>query len=453
MTTAHADLNAPPKAFKTPAPAHEAISGARLKAILIGSLGNLVEWYDFYCYAAFSLYFAGAFFPKQDATAQALATAGIFALGFVVRPIGGLLFGWIGDRLGRRRALMASVLLMCGGSLVIACAPTYQQVGAAASVILLLARLLQGLSLGGEYGSSATYLSEMATSRHRGFYASFQYVTLIGGQLTALVVLLVLQNFLLTPEELKAWGWRIPFFIGSLLALIALWMRHDLPETASFQRARAAAKGPHLGGLRQLMRHPREFTIVVGLTMGGTLAFYVYTTYMQKFLKLSVGLTDGQTTAVSAASLVFAMCLQPLYGALSDRIGRRPLLVGFALLGTLLTVPLMTAIQHAQGPWEAFGLIACAWLIVSGYTSINAVVKAELFPAAIRTTGVGVPYALAVSVFGGTAEYIALWFKQAGAESGFYWYATAVIACTLLVNLLMRDTKAHSRIDAEQHAH
>ncbi|WP_374587347.1 MFS transporter [Ideonella dechloratans] len=445
------DAGRAPNTPTTPA-ADETISLKRLKAIIVGSIGNLVEWYDFYAYSAFALYFASSFFPKEDPTAQMLSTAGIFALGFFVRPIGGLLFGYIGDHLGRRTALMASVLLMCGGSLLIACAPTYASVGALAPVLLLLARLLQGLSLGGEYGSSATYLSEMATSKHRGFYASFQYVTLIGGQLTALVLLLVLQHLLLTPEELKAWGWRIPFFVGAALALTALWMRRDLPETASFEKAKARSAGQKMGGLRQLMQYPRECAIVVGLTMGGTLAFYVYTTYMQKFLKLSVGLTDTQTTAVSAASLVFALLLQPLYGMLSDKIGRRPLLVGFALLGTLLTVPLMTAIQHAQGPWEAFALIACAWLIVSGYTSINAVVKAELFPAAIRATGVGVPYAFAVSVFGGTAEYIALWFKQGGHESGFYWYASAVIGCTLLVNLLMRDTKKTSQIDAEQKA-
>jgi MHS family alpha-ketoglutarate permease-like MFS transporter len=430
--------------------APERISAQRLRAILIGSVGNLVEWYDFYCYAAFSLYFAGSFFPAQDPTAQMMSTAGIFALGFFVRPVGGLIFGTIGDRLGRRTALMTSVLLMCLGSLMIACAPTYAVAGAAAPALLLLARLLQGLSLGGEYGSSATYLSEMASSRHRGFYASFQYVSLIGGQLTALVVLLVLQHLVLSPEQLKAWGWRIPFALGAVLALVAVWMRSDLPETASFEKSRQT--GAATGGLRQLLKYPRECLVVIGLTMGGTLAFYVYTTYMQKFLKLSVGLSDAQTTAVSAASLVLAMVLQPLYGALSDRIGRRPLLVGFAVMGTLCTVPLLTAIRAAHGPWEAFGLIACAWLIVSGYTSINAVVKAELFPAAIRTTGVGVPYAVAVSVFGGTSEYIALWFKQAGNESGFYWYVTAVIGCTLLVYLTMRDTRSSSRIDAEEAA-
>jgi MHS family alpha-ketoglutarate permease-like MFS transporter len=418
----------------------------RVKAILVGSLGNLVEWYDFYAYSAFSLYFAKSFFPSGDPVAENLNTAGIFALGFFMRPIGGWLFGWLADAHGRRLSLMLSVLLMCAGSLTIALSPTYRQIGAGAPALLLLARLVQGLSLGGEYGASATYLSEMATRERRGFYSSFQYVTLIGGQLTALAVLLVLQNLVLTADQLRAFGWRIPFFIGAGLALFALVMRRDLEETQSYKNA---AKGAHETGLRALARHPREALTVIGLTAGGTLAFYVYTTYMQKFLKLSVGLTDGQTTAVSAASLLFAMILQPIYGALSDVVGRRALLIGFGVLGTLLTVPLLTAIRHAGGPFAAFGLIAAAWAIVSGYTSINSVVKAELFPAAVRATGVAVPYAIAVSLFGGTAEYVALWFKQAGIESGFYWYATAVIFASLVVYLTMTDTKQTSRIDAE----
>lgn len=439
-----------PAAVDGRAPAGERISGKRLRAIFVGSAGNLVEWFDFYCYSAFALYFAGSFFPAQDPTAQMMSTAGIFALGFFVRPLGGILFGHIGDRHGRKQALMASVLLMCLGSLLIACAPTYATAGILSPCILLLARLLQGLSLGGEYGASATYLSEMADSKHRGFYTSFQYVTLIGGQLMALLLLLLLQRFLLDDAQLRAWGWRIPFVVGAALAVTALTMRHNMPETRSFEAARKKAKP--MGGLKQLAQHPKEVLLVVGLTMGGTLAFYVYTTYMQKFLRLSVGLTDAQTTAVSAASLLFAMCLQPLYGALSDRIGRRPLLIGFALLGTLFTVPLLTAIRNASGPWEAFALIACAWIIVSGYTSINALVKAELFPASIRATGVGVPYAFAVSVFGGTAEYLALWFKSVNLESGFYWYTTGVIACTLVVCFFMRDTRAQSKIDADTQA-
>jgi MHS family alpha-ketoglutarate permease-like MFS transporter len=418
---------------------------ARLRAIFIGSIGNLIEWYDFYAYAAFSLYFAGSFFPGDDPIAQMMSTSGIFALGFFMRPIGGWLFGHIGDRHGRRIALMLSVLLMCLGSLIVAVTPTYKTIGAFAPAILLSARLLQGLSLGGEYGSSATYLSEMATSERRGFYSSFQYVTLIGGQILALIVLLVLQGLLLTAEELQNWGWRIPFAIGAALALAALFMRRDLQETEAFEKTLRDKKN----SLRALLEHPRETIIVIGLTMGGTLAFYVYTTYMQKFLKLSVGLTDAQTTWISAGSLVFAMCLQPLYGALSDRIGRRPLLLAFGVLGTICTVPLLTEIQNTKDPWIAFFLIAGAWLIVAAYTSINAVVKAELFPAAVRVTGVALPYAIAVSVFGGSAEYVALWFKNMGHESWFYWYATAVIFCSLIVYFLMPDTKKTSRIDAE----
>jgi MHS family alpha-ketoglutarate permease-like MFS transporter len=432
-----------------PLPAPTLGTRQRLGAVFSGSIGNLVEWYDFYCYSAFSLYFAKSFFPLQDPTAQLLSTAGIFALGFFVRPLGGWLFGHVGDRAGRRKALLLSVLLMCLGSLMIACTPTYDTIGAAAPALLLLARLLQGLSLGGEYGASATYLSEMALGRHRGFFASFQYVTLIGGQLSALLVLLVLQNVFLSDEQLRAYGWRIAFGFGAALALLAVALRRRLAETEAYTQLAARQDAPRTGPLRELLAHPRESLIVIGLTMGGTLAFYVYTTYMQKFLRLSVGLSDRQTTAVSAASLVFAMALQPLYGALSDRIGRKPLLVGFGVLGCAFTVPLLTAIQHAQGPWEAFFLIGTAWLIVSGYTSINAVVKAELFPAAIRATGVGLPYAIAVSLFGGSAEFVALWFKQQGHEAGFYWYATAVIACTLAVVAAMRDTRKTSAIDRD----
>jgi MHS family alpha-ketoglutarate permease-like MFS transporter len=423
----------------------------RLKAILIGSAGNLVEWYDFYAYSAFSLYFAHAFFPGEDPVAQLLSTAAIFALGFFVRPIGGWLFGHIGDTYGRRLALMLSVILMCFGSLVIAVTPTYDTIGVAAPILLLVARLLQGLSLGGEYGSSATYLSEMATKGRRGFYSSFQYVTLIGGQLTALIVLLVLQNLLLTPEQLRDWGWRIPFVIGACLALFALVMRRNLHETESFEKSKNDRGGKT--SLQLLREHPREVMIVVGLTMGGTLAFYVYTTYMQKFLKLSAGFSDHQTTWITFGSLVFAMILQPIYGTLSDKIGRRPLLIAFGVLGTLLTYPLLTTIQGTRDPWTAFFLVCGAWLIVSGYTSINAVVKAELFPASIRATGVGLPYAVAVSVFGGSAEYVALWFKSVGHESLFYWYVTGIIFLSLLVYAFMRDTHKTSRIDAELHGH
>jgi MFS transporter, MHS family, alpha-ketoglutarate permease len=420
----------------------------RIKAIFIGSVGNLVEWYDFYAYAAFALYFAGAFFPNSDPVVQQLNAALLFAAGFLVRPLGGWLFGYLADQHGRRGALMLSVALMCFGSLMIAVTPTYASIGIWAPILLGLARVLQGLSLGGEYGTSATYLTEMADQRHRGFYSSFQYVTLIGGQITALLVLLALQNVFLTNDEIRAWGWRIPFFIGAALAVTALIMRRNLHETDAFEAAKKTVV-KKTSSLRALARYPREVLLVVGLTAGGTAAFYTYTTYMQKFLKLSVGLTDDQTTMVTLGALVFGMILQPIYGAISDRIGRKWLLIAFGVSGVLFTVPLLTTLQTVKTPFAAFLLIAAAWMIVSGYTSINAVVKAELFPTTVRAIGVGLPYALTVSIFGGTADSVALWFKSLGHEGWYYYYLTGMIGISLVVYLFMRDTKA----DSAMHRH
>jgi MHS family alpha-ketoglutarate permease-like MFS transporter len=318
----------------------------RIKAIFIGSVGNLVEWYDFYAYTAFALYFAPAFFPHSDPVVQQLNVAVLFAATFLMRPLGGWLFGFIADKYGRRLSLTLSVVCMCFGSLIIAVTPTYASIGIAAPAILALARIIEGLSLGGEYGASATYFSEVADPNHRGFYSSFQYVTLIGGQLTAIIVLLLLQKVFLTPEELKDWGWRIPFVIGALLAIFAAVMRRNLQETDAFVEARKIAKPT--GSIRGLLKYPRELLLVVGLTAGGTAAFYTFTTYMQTFVKLSVGLTEDQTTLVIFASLIFATILQPLYGALSDRIGRKPLLIFFGIAGTLSTVPILTTLKETK---------------------------------------------------------------------------------------------------------
>jgi MHS family alpha-ketoglutarate permease-like MFS transporter len=417
---------------------------SRLRSILGGSAGNLVEWYDWYAYSAFTLYFAHAFFPTGDRTAQLLSAAAVFAVGFLMRPIGGWLMGVYADRKGRKAGLTLSVSLMCAGSLAIALTPTYAQIGPLAPLILVVARMVQGLSLGGEYGASATYLSEMAGRKHRGFWSSFQYVTLIAGQLTALALLLLLQA-ILTEVQIDAWGWRIPFAIGGALAVIVFWIRRRLAETESFENAKVA-EAPRSTALALFRDHPREAFTVMALTAGGTLAFYAYSIYLQKFLANTSGFSRETASTIMTGALFLFMCIQPLAGALSDRVGRKPLMVGFGVLGLIFTWPIFTTLETVQDPWAAFTIVCAALLIVTGYTSINAVVKAELFPAHIRALGVAFPYALANTLFGGTAEYVALWLKDHGLERGFYAYVAALIGLSLIVYLRMPETRDHSRI-------
>jgi len=416
----------------------------RLKSIFAGSVGNLIEWYDFYVYNSFAIYFANSFSKSADPTVQFLTVFGIYAVGFLIRPVGGFILGYYADRKGRRAALTLSVTLMCLGSGLIAVLPTYAAAGIMAPVLLLLARLLQGLSLGGEYASSATYLSEVAGSKHRGFYSSFQYVTLIGGQVIAALVLLVMQQ-VFSAAELEAWAWRIPFAIGALGALYGLYLRRNLAETEEWKRA---SREPRQNLVRELLKHPRELLLVFGLTMGGTTAFYTFSTYMPTYLANTLKFPREWVAEISFITLILYAAMQPVFGAISDRIGRRPVLMWFGVLGTLFTVPILTALSTTTGYTQALLLILAALVIVSGYTSINAVVKAELFPAGVRALGVGLPYALAASIFGGTAPYVALQFKAAGHESWFYWYVAGLTFLSLLVYSLMRDTKTHTRMEA-----
>jgi len=411
-----------------------------LRSIIGGSLGNFVEWYDWYVYSAFSVYFASRFFPEGDRTAQLLSTAAIFAVGFLVRPVGAWLMGNYADRHGRKAGLALSVSLMGGGSLLVALTPTAQTIGLAAPALLLVARLLQGLSVGGEYGASATYLSEMAGPDRRGLVSSWQYVTLIGGQLAALAVQLGLQETL-SETAMEQWGWRIPFLIGAGLAMGVFILRRRIEETADFARARTS--GLRTGGLELFRNHPREALLVLALTAGGTLSFYAYTTYMQKYLVNSADFTRPQATIIMTAALAIFMACQPVFGALSDRIGRRPLLIGFGIAGTLLTVPLFQAIGAAHSMESAFALVLAGLMIVSGYTSINAIVKAELFPAHIRALGVALPYAIANALFGGTAEYVALWLVRIGHEALFFYYVSGMCALSLLAYWRMRETARH----------
>lgn len=342
-------------------------------------------------------------------TAQLLNTAAIFAVGFLMRPIGGWLMGIYADRKGRKAALLASVLLMCFGSLIIALTPATKPSASprrscwwsracSGPVGRRRIRHLRHLpERDGEQGTARVLLQLPVRDpdlrpAHRSGGADRPATDL-------------------TVEQLESWGWRVPFFIGALCAVVAMFLRRGMEETESFSKKK---EEPKESLLRTLLRHPKEVLTVVGLTMGGTLAFYTYTTYMQKYLVNTVGMSKTDSTMISAATLFLFMLLQPIVGALSDKIGRRPILIAFGVLGTVFTYPILSTLHSVDSWWGAFFLIMAALVIVSGYTSINAVVKAELFPTEIRALGVGLPYALTVSIFGGTAEYVALWFKSVG---------------------------------------
>ncbi|CAN5711986.1 MFS transporter [soil metagenome] len=439
MTVTESGGELPPEAMK---PGLTPIQ--RAKAILGGSAGNFVEWYDWFAYSSFTLYFAKHFFPKGDETAQLLQAAAVFAVGFLARPIGAWFMGLYADRAGRKKALTVSVSMMCAGSFAIAIIPDYGMIGTAAPVALVLARLVQGLSLGGEYGASATYMSEMAGKQRRGFWSSFQFVTLIMGQLTALGVLILLQH-ILPKADLEQWGWRIPFAIGGVLAIVVFWIRTGLEESQSFLTAQAEG-AERSRTMLLFVKFPKETATIFALTSAGSLAFYAYTTYMQKFLVNTSGFTKDSATAITAAALGVYMFAQPLFGLLSDKVGRKTTLTLAFLLGTIFTYPIFSQIAVTKDPMMAFALMCALVLILSGYTAVNAVLKAELFPAHVRALGVALPYATANAVFGGTAEYVALWFKKEGMESGFYVYVATAMGLAFLVALTLRNTNKHSLI-------
>lgn len=280
-------------------------------------------------------------------------------------------------------------------------------------------------------------MSEIAVEGRRGFFASFQYVTLIGGQLLAVLSLVLLQSILST-EQLYSWGWRIPFVLGAFAAVIALFLRRSLKETASTQ----TLKNKDAGTLRALMKHKIAFFTVISFTAGGSLVFYTYTTYMQKYLVNTVGLEAKTASLIMTSALFIFMVLQPVFGALSDRIGRRTSMIYFGALTTLSTIPIMYTLAEVSNPYAAFALVLTALILISFYTSISGLIKAEFFPTEVRALGVGLSYALGNAIFGGSAEFVALKFKSVGMESSFYWYVTALCAFVFVVAVFMRDPDA-----------
>ncbi|PIT69799.1 MFS family transporter [Bartonella tribocorum] len=421
----------------------------RIFAIISSASGNLVEWYDFYAYSFASVYFASQFFPEdEDIVTQLLKTAGIFFIGFLMRPIGAWLFGFIADRYGRKRSMLISIFMMCGGSFLIAILPTYKTLGITAAFLLLLVRMFQGLSVGGEYGTAATYMSEVAPKNRRGLFASFQYATTISGQLLASFIIFILAIYL-NEDQLKAWGWRIPFVIGGFGAIVSIYLRSLLHETTTLK----SRSEQHAGSLRELFRnHKKAFFLVVGFTAGGSLTFYTYTTYMQKYLITTTGFDKQTATTIMTAALFIFVLFQPLLGSLADKIGARASLIIWSVLSIICTIPVLKMIGNAHNPWTALFIIIGILCVMSFYTSIAGIIKAELFPASIRAIGVGFAFAIGNALFGGSAEYVALGLKNMGYESVFFFYIVGMMIIAFISILLMPDIDKGGYLDKD-HLH
>ncbi|QRX97448.1 MFS transporter [Streptomyces noursei] len=422
---------------------------SRLRQLAAASIGNAVEWYDWYAYSFLAVYFADQIFPKGagNSLVPLLSTFAVFAVGFFMRPIGGLLMGAVADRRGRRAALTLTILLMGGGSLLVALTPTYAATGVLAPIVLVVARLVQGLSVGGEFAASTTFLVESAGPGRRGLFASFQYVSTTAGQLLAAGTGALLAG-LLTEDQMGRWGWRIAFLLGALLSLLGLWVRRGAretltqdPDAAGAGTAQSAGRPGLFEGLR---RYPRQSLLICGITAGGTIAYYTWTTYLPTYAQVNAGFDKGDALTVGTLSLAFFALLQPLGGLLSDRIGRKPMLLVFALGFAVSAVPLLHLVTDA---FVSLLLVQCAGMVLlTGYTSIAAAVNAELFPARVRAAGIGFPYSLTVALFGGTAPYVGTWFKQAGHPDLFPWYVAVICLVSFFVYLALPET-AHRPLD------
>jgi len=398
---------------------------SRIKGIVGAASGNFVEWFDFYIYAVFAAYFTHALTaPDMEPTTKAIYVWGVFGASFFMRPIGSWLFGRIADRQGRKQSMVISICLMALSSFLFAALPTYDQVGMWAPFLLLMVRLLQGLSVGGEYGAVATYMSELGLKGQRGFFASFQYVTLSGGQLLASLLGVILLGFM-TEQQLNDGGWRIPFVIGGIAALLSLLARSRLEETLSHEDADREESGSLVALLKQ---HWKTFLLVVGYTSAGSLTFYVVTVYSKTYLT-NIGM-DGKTVGFIMTTALFVFMLaQPLFGMLSDRIGRRASMLAFSLLSAIFiyTVMVTGMRSFADSPVIITLLLIFLMMLLSFYTSISGLVKAEMFPPHVRALGVGFSYAVGNALFGGSAPSVALLFKDAGIENTFFVYVIIML--------------------------
>lgn len=417
----------------------------RFRTLLGAGVGNMLEWYDWSVYAIFAPFFAAQFFVDDGATGALLSTLAVFAVGFLMRPIGGFLFGWLADRRGRRYSMTTSMLLMAAGSLVIGVTPVAGQIGVWAAVILIIARLGQGLAHGGEIAASYTYIAEVAPRARRGLWSTSLYISVTAGVVLAALIGAGAST-ILGADALRDWAWRVPFLLGGLLGLVGLHLRRTLAETEAFLAEPDSGRSERPAQpttMRELMRglsqNKANLSRMIGLSLACTVVVYTWSIGISGFAISSRGVpAGGALWATVGANVVFMVTL-PLWGALSDRIGRRPVFFVYSAAFMLLSFPLLAAIDDS--PLRLFFVTSVALFFLGAFVGIMPAYFAELFPTNVRASGIGVPYSFTVAIFGGTAPYVATWLASHHQEWVFALYSVVVVAIGLVTILLSPETK------------
>jgi MHS family alpha-ketoglutarate permease-like MFS transporter len=426
---------------------------SRTRSLFASTAGNLLEWYEWGAYAVFSPFIAAAMFEPSDPSSALLATFAVFAVGFLMRPIGGWVFGLIGDKRGRKKILLLTMLLMAAASMAMGFTPGYEQIGVWASVLLLLLRCLQGFAHGGESAASTTYVAEIAPKERRGFWTSAVFIAITGGSVLAFIIGATLTSTL-GESVVAEWAWRIPFVLGGVLALLVLWLRRTMNESDVFEDEKAEAEAEsEVKGTAPVVSAPgnRKRNVMIALKMifftaGVTAVNYTWGSYMTAFAITERGMDSSTAYWMSAVAQLICCISMPFWGMLSDKVGRKPMIYAFAIASAALTIPL-TGLVSDQG-WTllvAVGIALTLWAIPG---SIYSAVLAENFPTRIRTRGIGVAYALSVALFGGTAPYLNQLFVSIDAQWMFNVYIIFLCALTFVATMFMRETKGIDLKDA-----
>ena len=419
----------------------QAQGGARRKSaatVIGGAIGNLIEWYDWTIYGLLSSIFAAQIVPADNPSTSLIAVLLTFAVGFLLRPVGSLVLSPMADRYGRRRMLALTIILMGVGSLIVAVTPPFATVGLLAPIMLLLARMLQGFSTGGEFQGSAVFLTEHAPANRRALASSSQMVS-IGLAILLATLTATLTTGLIPQPALAQWGWRLPFLLGAVLSLYGVWLRRNLPETPAFEaveRRHEIERSPLLSALRE---YPRKSLFVFVIQMG-TVQFYLWTVFLPTYARLAGGLPIADGLFGSTISLVVYCLAIPVFAALSDRIGRKPLLYFAAFGFLLLTWPMLALLRHGDF-WTYLGVDLVGILLIAGSNSVLAPVLSELFPARLRTSGIGLPYAICSAVFGGTAPLIATALVGAKLDWVLAGYVMVICLVAILTYRMMPETR------------